>query len=123
MDFWDKFYSLCDSKKTKPNTVAKQLGFSSALCTQWKKRLQKPSYEKASKIAEHFDVPVDYLLNDEINNIVSPEIKNNTPVKIDKSVMNDIFKVFSSSEVDKLSSLSRDQATEVVKLVDEFLSK
>ena len=50
-----------------------------------------------------------------------PEQKN-APV-IDKSVMPEILKVFSTSELDKLSSLSRDQAAEVVKLVDDFLSE
>ena len=62
MTFWDRFYKLCISIGIKPNTVAKDLGFSSGVCTQWKKGLQEPSYEKASKIAQYFGVTTDYLL-------------------------------------------------------------
>ncbi|MBR2283305.1 MAG: helix-turn-helix transcriptional regulator [Ruminococcus sp.] len=65
MTFWEKFYELCVSKNTKPNAVAKQLGFSSAVCTQWKKGLQNPSYDKLSKIAGYFGVSVGYLLGTE----------------------------------------------------------
>lgn len=65
MPFWEIFYNLCESHGTKPNTVAKQLGFSSAVCTQWKKGLQKPSAEKLRKIAEYFEVSVDYLIGAE----------------------------------------------------------
>lgn len=62
MTFWEKFYNLCISTGIKPNTVAKDLGFSTGVCTQWKKGLQTPSYEKASKIARYFGVTTDYLL-------------------------------------------------------------
>ena len=48
----------------KPNNVAKTLGFSSAVCTQWKQGLQKPSYEKASKIAKYFGLSLSQLLDD-----------------------------------------------------------
>ena len=65
MTFWEKFYKLCVSHSIKPNTVAKDLGFSSAVCTQWKQGKQKPSYEKASKIAKYFGINTDYLLSDD----------------------------------------------------------
>lgn len=61
MTFWEIFYNLCEKNNTKPNTVAKELGFSSAVCTQWKKGLQNPSYDKLFKIAEYFGVTVEFL--------------------------------------------------------------
>jgi len=64
MTFWEKFYSLCVVSDVKPNNVAKALGFSSAVCTQWKQGLQKPSYEKASKIAKYFGVSLSQLLDE-----------------------------------------------------------
>lgn len=64
MGFWEKFYALCSEKGLKPNGVARELGFSSSLCTQWKQGQQRPSYEKASRIAGFFNVPVEYLLSD-----------------------------------------------------------
>ena len=65
MAFWKRFYDLCISKGTKPNTVAKELGFSSAVCTQWKKGAQKPSAKKVSMLAEYFGVSTDYLLGND----------------------------------------------------------
>ena len=59
--FWERFLSLCTENDTKPNAVAKQLGFSSAVCTQWKQRGTTPKIEYLSKIADYFGVSVDYL--------------------------------------------------------------
>lgn len=67
MSFWERFYDLCISKGTKPNTVAKELGFSSAVCTQWKKGAQKPSAKKVSMLAEYFGVSTDYLLGNGVS--------------------------------------------------------
>lgn len=62
MTFWEKFYDLCLTHNTKPNPVAKELGFSSATCTQWKKG-SIPSSKTISKISEYFGVSADYLTN------------------------------------------------------------
>lgn len=79
-------------------------------------RTQKIPIENIELLAVALHVTPQYLLLwDE------PEQKS-TPA-VSKSAMPEILKVFSSSEVDKLSSLSRDQAAEVVKLVDDFLSE
>jgi transcriptional regulator with XRE-family HTH domain len=43
-------------------TIAKATGLQQANFTQWKQRLQKPSAEKLSIIADYFDVTVDSLL-------------------------------------------------------------
>lgn len=59
--FWERFYNLCIDNGTKPNAVAKQLGFSSAVCTQWKQRGTTPKIEYLQKIAAYFGVSVDYL--------------------------------------------------------------
>lgn len=64
MSFWDQFYTLCQSRGTKPNPVAKELGFSSATVTQWKNG-SIPSSKSVSKIAEYFNVSTDYLLGSE----------------------------------------------------------
>ena len=61
MSFWDIFYQLCTENNTKPNPVAKELGFSSATCTQWKNG-SVPSSASLSKIADYFGVTTDYLL-------------------------------------------------------------
>ncbi len=60
--FWSRFYELCEEKGVAPSKVVKELGFSNAICTQWKNGRQKPSSEKLMKIAEYFDVSEQYLL-------------------------------------------------------------
>ncbi len=64
MTFWERFFNLCIEHGTKPNPVAKELGFSSATVTQWKKG-SEPSGKSVAKIAEYFNVSTDYLLGKE----------------------------------------------------------
>lgn len=59
--FWDRFYSLCLENNTRPNPVAKALGFSSAACTKWKNGTN-PSLDVVEKIAKYFNVTSDYLI-------------------------------------------------------------
>lgn len=59
--FWDRFFSLCLENGTKPNPVCKELGFSTATPTHWKNG-SVPNADVLIKIAEYFNVSVDYLL-------------------------------------------------------------
>jgi transcriptional regulator with XRE-family HTH domain len=60
--FWDIFVSLCARNNTKPNPVAKELNISSGAVTKWKKEGVTPNSVTLHKIAEYFNVSVDYLL-------------------------------------------------------------
>lgn len=59
--FWDVFYKCCINQNTKPNPVGSKLGFSSGVITKWKNG-GVPSGEALIKIANYFNVSVDYLL-------------------------------------------------------------
>lgn len=59
--FWDNFVALCNENGTKPNPVAKELGISSGSVTFWKNG-KVPHHSTLLKIADYFDVSVDYLL-------------------------------------------------------------
>ena len=59
--FWDNFVVLCNENDTKPNPVAKQLGLSSGSVTSWKNG-KVPHHSTLLKIADYFNVSVDYLL-------------------------------------------------------------
>ncbi len=65
--FWDKFYQLCRKNNTWPNPVAKELGYSNAVCTRWGNGTL-PKAEALIKISNYFNVSIDYLLEDEIAN-------------------------------------------------------
>ena len=62
--FWEKFYNLCIERGTKPNAVCAELKFSNATATKWKKG-SVPGTESLNKIAEYFDVSVEYFLGKE----------------------------------------------------------
>ena len=59
--FWDIFKNLCIENNTSPNGVAKTLGFSNAAATKWKSG-SVPNATTVQKIADYFNVSVDYLL-------------------------------------------------------------
>lgn len=79
--FWERFYNLCLQKNTKPNPVAKKIGISSGIVTKWKNEDTLPNGETLLKIADYFDVSVDYLLGRENKkgiDIVASKVKDLT---------------------------------------------
>lgn len=62
--FWKNFVSLCKETNITPTAVTKQLGLSKGSVTHWKAG-KVPHHNTLIKIAEHFDVTVDYLLKGE----------------------------------------------------------
>lgn len=58
--FYEKFVSLCVSKGIAPTVAAQEAGFSNATATDWKKG-SKPRKANLLKLANYFDVPVDYF--------------------------------------------------------------
>ena len=59
--FWDIFFNLCKNNGTTPTRIVKALGISQGSVTQWKNG-KVPLHGTLLKIAEHFNVSVDYLL-------------------------------------------------------------
>lgn len=82
--FWERFFSLCQSRNVSPNAVCSLLDLSSATATHWKNG-SVPKGDILIKIADYFDCSVDYLLgranmpnerqliNDENNDIDVPD--------------------------------------------------
>ena len=62
--FWKNFVLLCNEKNIAPNTACASLGYSSAIATKWKNG-SIPRSTTLQKIADYFDVTVEYLLRDE----------------------------------------------------------
>lgn len=61
MSFWDKYVQLCSSIDKYPNTVAEEIGISSGTVTHWKAKNATPRSTTILKIANYFDVPVEYF--------------------------------------------------------------
>lgn len=59
--FWERFENLCNEKGIKPNPVAAKIGIKSGTVTKWKNGTI-PTGETLIKIANFFNVSIDYLL-------------------------------------------------------------
>ena len=105
MTFWERFYALCLEQGTRPNPVCKQLGFSNATATHWKAG-QLPGLSSLKRIADYFNVSVDYLLG-------------KTDTKKEQAVPDELP---ASEELQKLilesSTLSDDEARKVREYVE-----
>lgn len=62
--FFDVFADLCAKNNESPNKVAKKLNIASGTVSEWKKG-REPQHLTIKKIAEYFNVSVDYLLGRE----------------------------------------------------------
>lgn len=63
-NFFARYSELCKSTGETPNSVAKIIGASSGSVTAWKNGAE-PRYSTVVKIAEYFNVSVDFLLGKE----------------------------------------------------------
>lgn len=59
--FWNRFFCLCEKHGTRPLNVVKTLGISSGSITNWKKGVI-PNGETLIKLANYFNVSIDYLI-------------------------------------------------------------
>lgn len=62
MNTIDRIIAELESKGIKPSKMAKDLGFSSGLFSQWKSGAQKPSQNYLVKVSEYLNVSIDYLV-------------------------------------------------------------
>lgn len=98
--------NLCDKNKITIFELEKQIGVSRGILYTWKK--SSPSVEKVKRVAEYFNISMDYLVNHQIEEDNIVEINNEK----DKKVIN------------KLLSLSNnDNKTKIEGLVDYFSLK
>ena len=63
--FYDIVNNLCKERKTSITRMAEAVGLSNAAPTSWR-RGSVPKLGTVKKIAEYFDVPVEYLLGEEV---------------------------------------------------------
>ena len=77
-------------------------------------------------LADELKTTPEYLIDWNGNEKNEKNNKNNlkkAPTEKGKSNLSDILKVFSTDEVEQLSALSRDEASQVVELIREMQSK
>lgn len=60
--FYERFEKLCHDNQTSPFAFCKEIGLAGGTAAYWKKSGNPPKRETLEKIAERFNVTVDYLL-------------------------------------------------------------
>ncbi|MBQ1294777.1 MAG: helix-turn-helix transcriptional regulator [Clostridiales bacterium] len=103
MESYDRFKALCDAHGISPRQLGIKLDISGATFTHWKQGRYIPKYDKLTKIAEYFNVDVDFIL----------EGKTEDEITKARLEMRD--------EEKALASLAKDANPEQIKLAITFL--
>lgn len=132
--FWERFESLCKKKGEFPNTVGKNIGVSSGICTKWKSGVI-PKGEILLKIADYLDCSVDFLLGRtdnpaahkqtahtifSNNSDVRGGIGNNSRISIGGSASGEYADEQLRELINLYSGLSTRKKAELLILVDDF---
>ena len=99
--FWERFVELCSKNNTSPNAVAKFIGISSASVTYWKNG-SKPRDTALRKIADYFNVSIDYLLG-----------KTDAPLSVSEQLSDELFALY--GEVRDLTDEEKQKVLEFIK--------
>lgn len=63
--FYDVYLSLCKRNGKRPSAIAAELGINKSNVSNWKNNGYTPRGEVLQKLADYFNVSVDYLLGNE----------------------------------------------------------
>ena len=72
--------NLCDKNKITIFELEKQIGVSRGILYTWKK--SSPSVEKVKRVAEHFNISMDYLVNHQVEENSIVEISDEKDKKV-----------------------------------------
>lgn len=97
MNFFQRYEKLAKSIGSSPNAVAKELGLSSGSLTAWKNGTD-PSVKAVAKIADYFDVSMDYLLG--IEKPTTP--KKAQPITRREELMSELRYVLEDRSIEEL---------------------
>lgn len=61
--YYEIFEELCNSRGVKPGTVSKATGVPTSTLTNWKQGNYTPKQGNLQKIADYFNVSIDYIMN------------------------------------------------------------
>ena len=109
--FYERFIALCNVRGVTPSSVAEAIGISNANATYWKKG-SMPSSKNLQKLADYFEVPVDYLLgtNDAVTVDFSDKSREYETISKAEVESCRLFLTDLLREIDTLSERVRDEA-------------
>jgi transcriptional regulator with XRE-family HTH domain len=78
---YERFQELCRQKGISISQACKEIGIKPSAATNWKTRGGTATVETCQKIADYFQVSIDYIMTGEIPSLKKPE----TPPAEDKA--------------------------------------
>lgn len=103
--FWQNFEKLCALKGSKPNPIAAEIGIGSATITKWKNGTI-PNGETLIKVADYFNVSVDYLLGLEDDTSICNAYRSmfsDKGIDVIHTMLSDIINLDDEAQLDELS--------------------
>lgn len=113
---YEMFEKLCLSRGVRPYQVAKATGVSTATLSSWKNGRYTPKADKLTKIAEYFEVPVEYFQGVE-------ESRQQAGYYLDDDTAMIAQEIFEDPDLRVLFDAARDSTPGDIKLAAEFLKR
>lgn len=109
---YEKFAKLCENKGVTPYKVAKSTGIASSTLSEWKKGKSTPKTDKLQKIADYFNVDINYLLCDQGEEKI---------YYFDGNTQEIAQEIFENKDLRLLFDAGKDASAEDLKLVTDML--
>lgn len=117
--FYERFLTLCKAKGMKPTAVADAIGVSRMNASRWKNGTT-PSFANIQKLADYFNVPVDYLVNGQTPTHTSPT----RPDKVQQLISDADFegdKIMIEKLIEELETIPRENRHDAAKEIKAFV--
>lgn len=111
---YEKYCALRDAKGVKDAHVAKETGIGQSTFTDWKNRRSVPKQDKLQRIADYFDVPLEYFTSDD---------ETNVPYYLDDDARELAQFAFYNPDYKILFKASRNVKPENIQLVLDLMNK
>lgn len=110
---YKKFEELLAQRGVKPSDVCRATGVSKSVLSRWKSGKFTPKHDKIQKIADYFDVPVDYFYLDEAVQEHNESVEAMTPRDYIYSLVSD----YMDAVIEEMSKheYSEEQIEDIVK--------
>lgn len=111
---YEVFAKLLSDRSLKAADVCRGTGLPSSFFSEWKRGKSNPKMDKLQKIADFFDVPVEYLVTGKL-----PEDKN--CYYVNKETAEIAQQIFERKELRGLFDTAKDSKPEDLKVVNDML--
>lgn len=131
--FFDNFVKLCNSIGKTPSAVVLELGIAKSAVTHWRKRDSLPTQANLLKIADYFDVTVDFLLNGTTEKLCDKiadanirkyeQINKKSPAEAEDEELNEMLETLKNNPgmrvlFSKTKNATKEDIEKVIKMLD-----